>query len=284
MAFFDIFKKYDNRGFDKNGVHRNGTEYDENGYDIRGFNIKGVHRNGSYHDKYGYDIHGYNERGFNRFELHKNGTKYNEEGYNYCGYYREGYNKDGFNKDGYNRAGYDKWGYDKDGYDRNGYNHRGFDRNGFDMQGYNLKGEYFEFIDKYLSDNTNIKIKNKELLYSEKVKNIFIDIELCKRNISIEDYVGALSHLRRAAGRMLTEVLLQSGMEYNKFKGLTSFKKINIIKENRIIADKEIELLDEIRLTGNESVHQAIGNENETLMYLEKFKNFLHNWLEINNK
>lgn len=279
MAFFDIFKKYDNRGFDKNGVHRNGTEYDENGYDIRGFNIKGVHRNGSYHDKYGYDIHGYNERGFNRFELHKNGTKYNEEGYNYCGYDREGYNKDGFNKDGYNRAGYDK-----DGYDRNGYNHRGFDRNGFDMQGYNLKGEYFEFIDKYLSDNTNIKIKNKELLYSEKVKNIFIDIELCKRNISIEDYVGALSHLRRAAGRMLTEVLLQSGMEYNKFKGLTSFKKINIIKENRIIADKEIELLDEIRLTGNESVHQAIGNENETLMYLEKFKNFLHNWLEINNK
>ncbi|UXZ09779.1 DUF4145 domain-containing protein [Clostridium perfringens] len=170
---------------------------------------------------------------------------------------------------------------DKEGYDREGYNERGFDRDGFDKQGYNLKGEYLGFIDKYLLDNTNIKIKNKKLIYSEEIKDIFIDIERCKKTISIEDYVAALSHLRRASERMLTEIILQSDTQNKSLKDLTSFQKINIIKGNNIITAKEVKLLDEIRLTGNEAVHEAIGDKKTNFNVFRKIQKFL-SWMVRN--
>ena len=43
MSIFNIFKKYDEYGFDSKGVHKNGTKYDENGYDRDGH-----HKNGTY--------------------------------------------------------------------------------------------------------------------------------------------------------------------------------------------------------------------------------------------
>ena len=45
------------------------------------------------------------------------------------------------------------------------------------MQGYNIKGEYYEFVDKYIANNTKIQIKNNKLIYSENVKDLFVDIE-----------------------------------------------------------------------------------------------------------
>jgi hypothetical protein len=54
-------KRYDHRGFNGFGIHRNGTKYDEQGYDYNGY------------DRDGYNRHGYNHVGktrlghYNRF-------------------------------------------------------------------------------------------------------------------------------------------------------------------------------------------------------------------------
>ena len=105
-------KKYDSRGFDKDGNHKNGTKYDD-----RGFDKDGNHKNGTKYDDEGYDVDGYNKRGFDRNGNHRNGTKYDDRGFD----------KDGNHKNG---TKYDDEGYDVDGYDKDGYNKDGYDRNG----------------------------------------------------------------------------------------------------------------------------------------------------------
>ena len=65
-------KKYDSRGFDKDGNHKNGTKYDDRGFDKDG--------------------------------NHKNGTKYDDEGYDVDGYDKDGYNKDGYDRNGNKKA------------------------------------------------------------------------------------------------------------------------------------------------------------------------------------
>ena len=105
-------KKYDSRGFDKDGNHKNGTKYDD-----RGFDKDGNHKNGTKYDDEGYDVDGYNKRGFDKDGNHKNGTKYDDRGFD----------KDGNHKNG---TKYDDEGYDVDGYDKDGYNKDGYDRNG----------------------------------------------------------------------------------------------------------------------------------------------------------
>lgn len=45
MSIFNIFKKYDEYGFDSKGVHKNGTKYDANGYDQYGYGKDGTYFN-----------------------------------------------------------------------------------------------------------------------------------------------------------------------------------------------------------------------------------------------
>jgi hypothetical protein len=45
--------------FNRDGIHRNGTMYDENGFNIFGFNRDGIHRNRTRYDDRGFDSAGY---------------------------------------------------------------------------------------------------------------------------------------------------------------------------------------------------------------------------------
>jgi len=104
-------------------------------YDNRGFNIDGKHRNGTQYDDQGFDIN----------KVHKNGTKYGDDGfdcdgYNKQGYDRSGYDRQGFDANGIDRSGYDKQGFNKQGYDREGYYKDGFNVHGYTRQGYDRSG------------------------------------------------------------------------------------------------------------------------------------------------
>lgn len=84
---------YDERGF-RNGIHRNGTAYDDCGFDINK-----VHKNGTHYDDQGFALDGYNAQDYDR-----NG--YDRNGFNQQGYDQDGYGRDGFNQIGFTRAGY----------------------------------------------------------------------------------------------------------------------------------------------------------------------------------
>lgn len=97
----------DEYGFDDDGVHSNGTEYDDGGFDVNG-------------------IHQDTDTVFNEHGRTRDGGRYDDEGYD-C--------------DGYDRGGWDREGYDSDGYDRDGYNVDGYDCDGYDEDGINCHGE-----------------------------------------------------------------------------------------------------------------------------------------------
>lgn len=193
---------YDKYGFDKDGYNRKG--YDKDGYDKDGYDRKGfdrgfnrgfdrsgfyrmkIHRNGTEYDDegfnyWGHDKEGYNRKGFNEKGIHRNGTKYDNEGFDYWGYNKE---------TGYNRKGYDKYGYNKNfeiddesplsetdrnilnalGYKNNGLDDRGFrfdeihhitrtryDEQGYDINGWNQEGINIETQSEYDSKGFNIK-------------------------------------------------------------------------------------------------------------------------------
>ena len=148
------------------------------------------------------------------------------------------------------------------------------------MQGYNSKGEYSEFMDKYIEDNTNIKVINKELIYNERIKNIFIDMNRIEKNLYINDYVGALSHLRRANEILVSEVLNQSEILPYEYIDLTTYNKLKLIDKMNLLENKEIDFLHEIRQTGNEAVHGGIVNPESTKMLIISFKEYLHKWID----
>jgi hypothetical protein len=52
---------YDNFGFNKNGIHKNGTKYGDDGRDVNR-----LFSNGSPYDSEGYDFYGYDVNGYDR--------------------------------------------------------------------------------------------------------------------------------------------------------------------------------------------------------------------------
>ncbi len=99
---------YDDRGFNKDGVHQNGTRYDDQGFDVN--------------------------------KVHQNGTKYNEQGFDCDGFNAEGFDAEGYDRARYDRAGWDSSGYGRDGFNRQGYDHEGYGRDGFNQWGLNRQG------------------------------------------------------------------------------------------------------------------------------------------------
>lgn len=181
--------EYNEFGFDGNGVHKNGTRFDEEGYDKggrdrrgydrlgfdkEGYNISGYNKERRDRDGYdglGFDKEGYNKSGFDSNGVHKNGTRFNEEGYDKFGRDRDGFFRDGFSIDGFNREGINKytgtefypdgWNqsytmhrdtgteYDPEGYNISGYNKGGRDRRGYDKFGIDKEGYDKHGIDSY---------------------------------------------------------------------------------------------------------------------------------------
>ena len=124
------------RGFNQDGVHKNGTILDDEGYASDGFNRYGLDREG--YNRGGFNKQGYNRKGFNREGYDRDG--YNSEGFDENGYDREGYDCEGFDIKGFDRKGYDREGFDPFGYDCNGFDANGFDKEGYDHLGYNIEG------------------------------------------------------------------------------------------------------------------------------------------------
>ena len=114
--------EYNEFGFDGNGVHKNGTRFDEEGYGADGFNQKGYNRAG--YDREGLDRNGFNKKGIHNFT----NTRYDVNGYNKDGYNRDGFDRGGYDRDGYNRKGYDRSGFDKDGFSAGGFNREGINK------------------------------------------------------------------------------------------------------------------------------------------------------------
>lgn len=59
--------EYDSNGFNKQGIHQNGTIFDEHGYDQFGFNFNGLNQNGTYYDENDMDYLGYDRLYIQRF-------------------------------------------------------------------------------------------------------------------------------------------------------------------------------------------------------------------------
>ena len=118
-------------------VKKKKEEY-ESQYDWRGFNEQGIHKNGTLYNNEGYDKYYFDREGYNRVGYDRNG--YDRNGYDKDGFNKNGYDKDGYNKHGYNKDGYDKDGFNIDGFNKEGYNKDGYDKNGFNAEGYNKYG------------------------------------------------------------------------------------------------------------------------------------------------
>jgi len=77
---------YNIDGFGRDGIHRNGTMYDENGFNIFGFYRDGIHRTGTRYDDRGFDLAGryFNGRYVNNDDRDVNGdVRYDDGAYRY---------------------------------------------------------------------------------------------------------------------------------------------------------------------------------------------------------
>uniref|UniRef100_UPI00261ECE79 hypothetical protein n=1 Tax=uncultured Clostridium sp. TaxID=59620 RepID=UPI00261ECE79 len=219
----------------------------------------------------GVDKEGYNKLGFDK------------EGYNRSGYDVKGFNKAGYNKNGYDKLGYNKKGYDVKGYDKEGYNLLGFDMNGFDMNGYNEIGEFSEFINKYIEENTKLNVKNSKFIYSDEVRNLFIDIQRAKRNFEIEDYIGAISHIRRGGEVLMENIFLKSTLRPYEYIKLDFYNKINFAKSNNLINLSTYENITIIRESGNKAVHNALDDKHKARQVIDILQNEVEKWIDKNN-
>lgn len=86
------FCKRDKRGFDRKGIHKNKTRFDDFGYDIKGY------------DKNGYDCEGFDKNGYNASGFNKAG--YKNDGRNANGKYNRLYDEQSYFQDNYNREGF----------------------------------------------------------------------------------------------------------------------------------------------------------------------------------
>jgi len=248
-------------GFDSNGVHRNGTYFDDKGYGADGF------------DKDGFNSQGYNRGGFDKYGFSKNSLD------------SSGYDRDGYNKEGFSKLGFNKEGFDKEGYDKDGFNARGLDRSGFDRQGYNWEGNYFSYVDNYIRSNTNIVIKNKTLIYSQGVKDLFINIDRAKSSFGHGDYVGSLVHLRRGLEELVHTALTFNNISTGDIAELTLFDRLNLVELKNIFSPQELAFYHNLRKEANDNgAHMgAVENKDSTKFYLEEFIKFAHRWIEKNN-
>ena len=151
------------------------------------------------------------------------------------------------------------------------------------MQGYNRSGEYYEFVDKYIANNTKIQIKNNKLIYSENVKDLFIDIERVKKSIGIGDYIGSLSHLRRCSERFIDEVLIEGNIMPYKFINLKQVERINLIDDEGLLDKRSVDFIHKIRISGNEAIHDGQADEATAKHSLEVLQDIIHQWISNNN-
>ncbi len=118
------------RIFDKKGLHKNWTYFDDEGFNKFGFNEYGIHQNWTKYNKHGFDVNW----------VHKNGTLSDENWFNKKAVHDitwTRFNAEWFDRDGYNPMGFNgKW-FDKYWFDRDWFNGFWFDKNGYDKNGFN---------------------------------------------------------------------------------------------------------------------------------------------------
>lgn len=235
--------EYNKFGFDHNGVHKNGTRFDEEGYGADGFNQDGYNRDGF--DWRGYDRDGYNTRGYDRSGFDRNG-------FSIVGWNREGINKytnTKFNSRGWDQFGtihkdtgtkYDLKGYNANGYDKDGYYRDGFDMLGFDREGYNREG-----LDE---DGCTRE-------YNAKFNKFGVDENGYMKNGEIDPDVEFAINFSESGIKELTKYAAEKGMKYKE------------VQDRIESARKKFPAIDEtitnILLTGNKMRVAAISNDCE---------------------
>lgn len=284
---------FNKKGFNRKGIHyHTGTKYDTNGFTDSSKSSQAYSKqeyNNTYvppqYDNDGYDKNGYNNKGFNKKGYHQHtGTKYDKDGFNINGFNSNGFNKDGYHYyygTKYDKDGYDINGYDLDGYNKDGYNSSGFDRNGTKLNTSTEINTFSECNDSYTYNISYSEITIEDNTNDHKLKDIFLDIDLSKKSLKINDYIASLSHLRRASGRMVTLLLLESSIPDFKFSKHTTFEKLSLIQRYHLIDTEDLNLLHEIRQTGNEAVHSATGDKDTTEKLIEQFEEFITDWIEV---
>ena len=268
--------EYNEFGFDGNGVHKNGTRFDEEGYGADGFNQKGYNRAG--YDREGLDRNGFNKKGIHNFT----NTRYDVNGYNKDGYNRDGFDRGGHDRDGYNTQGYDRNGFDKDGFSAGGFNREGinkytntkfnpsgwnqfytihedtetrYDPKGYDANGYDKDGYYRDGFNGEGYDREGLDKDGYTREYNAKFNEFGVDENGYMKNGEIDPDVEFAISFSESGIKELTKYAAEKGMEYKEVQG-----KIESARKKFPAID---ETITNILLTGNKMRAAAISNDCE---------------------
>lgn len=252
---------YDNKGYDKDGVNKDGFDmcgrhiktrsiFDPEGYNSRGFNAEGIHKlTGTKYnpegydknnlDRYGfrpsgshyetnskYDPKGYDRNRFNRDGIHEvTGTFFDPEGYDKKGYDKDGFNKEGINKDGFNREGFNVKTnsiYDSKGYDKDGYDKRGFNKEGI----HKITGTSY--------DESGVDVNGKSLKKEQEEENKLLDlsIRIAEGTITISEYIRSTDKSPDELFKVFSNKLNLNRTQYVRFKEFIKEHKVYLIPFN----------------------------------------------------
>jgi hypothetical protein len=122
-------------------------------------------------------------------------------------------------------------------------------------------------------------------LYSQGIKDLFIDIDRAKAGFRNGDYVGSLVHLRRGLEELVCVALKTNGVSFDDIANLNLFDRLNLAESKEIFSSKEMEFCHKLRKEANDNgAHMgALDNKDTTAIYLEEFIKFAHKWIENNN-
>lgn len=240
------FEKLKMRGYNKYG-------FDEEGFDINGFDIDGYDKNGMHKFSKGSDV---KEKGYiySKNELHEKSKKE-------VNLMVELYELTKVRmiecKKSLIEVNYDKSNALKLLYNKNLISKEMYCE---------LIGSRECHISRNLKKSDINLVELSEVLYEkeDKIKKSTFrnDVELCERSKNNNDYIGAISHLRRACERYLDELYDDSlGNSSTSLKGKSLFEKIEMVSKINALKDSQIQVLHRIRRKGNCAIHYGEATE-----------------------
>lgn len=234
------------------------AEYGEDGYNFLDFDKDGIHRNGTE-----FSDSGINARGWIRQQTPKGESLKPINGFTASYQDLEGYNNEGFNSEGYTREGIDRKGRDREGfyvdtkfndagihketgteYGPDGYNVKGYNIDGYDRDGKNKNGKTIEDIDEQKNQQRKNYLGLMSLAKGYATGEITIEDYLKNHKISLEELI-AFAKQQNMDKDTIVGLYRKKG-EYNQYK--TKFNKADYFKNKTTINGIEVtsEMVDKI--------------------------------------
>lgn len=224
--------------FDRDGIHRNGTELSEMGYNAKGWKIAPTY--GEAETKV--------SSPFNRYT----GTNFDLDGFDRNGFDAEGYDRNGYNVDGYGKDGYDSKGWSSKSlhrdtgteYDSDGFNINGYDKDGYDREGKNKDGKTREELDGQKNQQRKNFLGLIDLAKGYATGEVTIEDYLMNHKISLEELIVFAK--KQNLGRDTIVGLQRKKAEYNQYKKV--FNKAEYFKNKTTINGIEVteEMVDKV--------------------------------------